>query len=132
MRTRIVYRCTSIILGLWALSLCGQSTSTREYIDAYKYAAMQEMKVYRIPASITLAQGILESSSGNSPLAKDCNNHFGFKCRKNWTGSSCLADDDAPNECFRGYISAMESYRDHSLFLQDNIRYKRLFEFPVT
>lgn len=132
MNARNVYAFVLIFFCLGGQSLRGQSMSTREYIDAYKYAAMQEMKVYRIPASITLAQGILESSSGNSPLAKDCNNHFGIKCRKNWTGSSCLADDDAPNECFRGYISAMESYRDHSLFLQQNVRYKRLFELQVT
>lgn len=109
-----------------------QTLSTTQYIDAYKYAAMQEMKIYKIPASITLGQGILESASGNSKLAKDCNNHFGIKCRKNWTGSHCLADDDAPNECFRGYANAMEGYRDHSLFLKDNPRYATLFTYQQT
>jgi LysM repeat protein len=106
--------------------------STQEYIDAYKYAAMQEMKIYNIPASITLGQGILESGSGNSKLSRDCNNHFGIKCRKEWTGAFCLADDDAPNECFRGYASAMESYRDHSLFLKGSSRYAALFTLAVT
>lgn len=109
-----------------------QVMSTQEYIDAYKYAAMQEMKVYNIPASITLGQGILESSSGNSKLARDCNNHFGIKCRKEWTGAYCLADDDAPNECFRGYSSAMESYRDHSMFLKNSSRYGNLFALQVS
>lgn len=106
--------------------------STQEYINAYKYAAMQEMKVYKIPASITLGQGILESASGNSKLARECNNHFGIKCRKNWTGSFCLADDDAPNECFRGYPSVIESYRDHSMFLVGSTRYASLFNLSVT
>lgn len=113
-------------------SAIAQNMSTKEYIEQFKFAAMQEMKVYKIPASITLGQGILESASGNSKLAKDCNNHFGIKCRKNWTGSHCLADDDAPNECFRGYTSAMESYRDHSLFLKENSRYATLFTYAVT
>ncbi|MCC7297627.1 MAG: LysM peptidoglycan-binding domain-containing protein [Bacteroidia bacterium] len=109
-----------------------QVMSTQEYIDAYKYAAMQEMKVYNIPASITLSQGILESASGNSKLATQCNNHFGIKCRKEWTGQYCLADDDAPNECFRGYPSAMDSYRDHSLFLKNGSRYNGLFALQIT
>lgn len=114
------------------LNLNAQVMNTRDYIDAFKFAAMQEMKVYNIPASITLGQGILESACGNSKLAKECNNHFGIKCRKNWTGTFCLADDDAPNECFRGYTSAMESYRDHSLFLKQNSRYANLFTYAVT
>lgn len=113
-------------------SVSAQKMSTNQYIEEFKYAAMQEMKIYGIPASVTLAQGILESASGNSKLAKDCNNHFGIKCRKNWTGSFCLADDDAPDECFRGYASAMESYRDHSLFLKGASRYDFLFGLPAT
>ncbi len=112
--------------------LHAQVMSTQEYINAYKYAAMQEMKVYKIPASITLGQGILESASGNSKLSRECNNHFGIKCRKNWTGTFCLADDDAPNECFRGYPSVIESYRDHSMFLAGSSRYATLFTLPVT
>jgi LysM repeat protein len=118
------------------LLMCGfanaQKMSTHQYITDFKYAAMQEMKVYGIPASVTLAQGILESASGNSELASECNNHFGIKCRKNWTGNFCLADDDAPDECFRGYSNAMESYRDHSLFLKGSSRYDFLFGLPAT
>ena len=106
--------------------------TTKAYIDSFKVAAMIEMKAYGIPASITLGQGILESASGNSKLARECNNHFGVKCRSTWTGRFCLADDDAKDECFRGYLSPQESYRDHSLFLYGSKRYARLFELPST
>ena len=106
--------------------------TTRAYIDSFKVAAMVEMKAYGIPASITLGQGILESASGNSKLAKECNNHFGIKCRSTWTGRFCLADDDAKDECFRGYLTANESYRDHSLFLYESKRYMDLFELAST
>jgi len=106
--------------------------TTRSYIDSFKLAAMVEMKAYGIPASITLGQGILESASGNSKLAKECNNHFGIKCRSTWTGRFCLADDDAKDECFRGYLTANESYRDHSLFLYESKRYAKLFELAST
>ena len=105
-----------------------RSLSTKAYIDSFKDIAMQEMRTNGVPASITLGQGILESASGNSRLSKECNNHFGIKCRKNWTGKYCLADDDAKDECFRGYESAYESYRDHSLFLKNSRRYDFLFE----
>jgi flagellum-specific peptidoglycan hydrolase FlgJ len=125
--------CRFILLAFAACgTLAAQKMSTQQYIEEFKYAAMQEMKIYGIPASVTLAQGILESASGNSKLAKDCNNHFGIKCRKNWTGNFCLADDDAADECFRGYPNAMESYRDHSLFLKGASRYDFLFSLPVT
>ena len=105
-----------------------RSISTRAYIDSFKDIAMQEMRTNGVPASITLGQGILESASGNSRLSKECNNHFGIKCRKNWTGKYCLADDDAKDECFRGYDNPYESYRDHSLFLKNSRRYDFLFE----
>lgn len=105
-----------------------RAISTRAYIDSFKDIAMQEMRTNGVPASITLGQGILESASGNSRLSKECNNHFGIKCRKNWTGKYCLADDDAKDECFRGYENAYESYRDHSLFLKNSRRYDFLFE----
>lgn len=106
--------------------------STREYIDSFKVVAMQEMRMHGVPASITLGQGVLESASGNSKLAKNCNNHFGIKCRSTWTGAFCLADDDAKDECFRGYPSVYESYRDHSLFLKNSKRYFPLFELSAT
>lgn len=110
----------------------GQSSVSKAYIEKYSDIAMDEMRLNQVPASITLAQGILESSNGRSKLSTDCNNHFGIKCKKNWTGSFCNADDDAPNECFRGYPSAAESYKDHSLFLKNNKRYAGLFTHTIT
>ena len=124
---------TFILFGLLnLLELKGQLMSTREYIDSFKVVAMQEMRMHGVPASITLGQGVLESASGNSKLAKNCNNHFGIKCRSTWTGAFCLADDDAKDECFRGYPSVYESYRDHSLFLKNSKRYFPLFELSAT
>lgn len=124
---------TFILFGLLnLLELKGQLMSTREYIDSFKVVAMQEMRMHGVPASITLGQGVLESASGNSKLAKNCNNHFGIKCRSTWTGAFCLADDDAKDECFRGYPSVYESYRDHSLFLKNSKRYFSLFELSAT
>ena len=102
--------------------------TTVEYIDKYKVAAMEEMKVFKIPASITLAQGILESSSGNSLLTKRSNNHFGIKCHKGWKGGKTYHDDDEKGECFRVYKDPTKSYRDHSLFLAGRQRYSKLFK----
>ena len=86
------------------------------------------MKEYGIPASITLAQGILESGDGNSELATKANNHFGIKCHSDWTGESMKYDDDRRNECFRVYSDARESFKDHSLFLSERSRYATLFD----
>lgn len=122
----------SVFLLIGNVKSQSNSLTTQKYIDSFKDAAMQEMRVYGIPASITLGQGILESASGNSRLCKECNNHFGIKCRKNWDGKFCLADDDAKDECFRGYETANESYRDHSLFLKNSKRYEFLFDLPPT
>ena len=105
--------------------------SAEEYIALYKDIAMDKMKDYKIPASITLAQGILESGSGNSSLARNANNHFGIKCHKGWTGESVTMDDDEKNECFRKYPSAEESYRDHSIFLTTRPRYNSLFTLDI-
>lgn len=124
-----------LFLLLGCLSLQAQtrkSMNTKEYVDSFKRYAMLEMSLNGVPASITLAQGILESASGNSKLCLECNNHFGIKCRKNWNGNFCLADDDAKDECFRGYESPIESYRDHSLFLKGSQRYASLFELDPT
>ena len=101
--------------------------TTLSYIQAYKAVAVEEMNTYGIPASITLAQGIIESGSGNSSLAKYANNHFGIKCTSAWRGKAYYKDDDAHNDCFRVYKDARESYKDHSEFLKRK-RYSALFE----
>ena len=106
--------------------------SPSEYIQAYKYEAINEMLEYGIPASITIAQGMLESDCGNSPLAINAKNHFGIKCHIEWTGLTYYQDDDKKDECFRVYSDAKESYRDHSVFLKDRLRYAALFQLPVS
>lgn len=102
------------------------------YIDEYKNLAISEMHATGIPASITLAQGILESGAGKSTLARSSNNHFGIKCKSHWTGRKVYHTDDAPNECFRSYSSAYDSYKDHSDFLSNNARYRSLFNLSHT
>ncbi len=97
------------------------------YVDLFAADAMKEMQLYKIPASITLAQGILESGSGKGRLAVEANNHFGVKCHTGWNGGKIYHDDDASQECFRKYRDASYSYRDHSLFLTERSRYKSLF-----
>lgn len=109
------------------LAQSGKENTREEYISQYKDLAMQEMKRTGIPASITLAQGILESGNGNSRLATKANNHFGIKCH-NWTGPSVRHDDDSKNECFRKYKTPEKSYLDHSDFLTGKSRYALLFE----
>jgi len=103
------------------------SQDVRNYIQQYKNLAISEMHRYRIPASITLAQGILESGSGASKLAMNANNHFGIKCHVYWDGPSVYHDDDEKQECFRKYNSVDESFRDHSIFLSERNRYSFLF-----
>ena len=98
------------------------------YIKKFAPAAVKNMRFYKIPASITLAQGVLESGYGEGTLAKKANNHFGIKCHKGWKGRSIRHDDDEENECFRSYKNPLKSYRDHSLFLVDRDRYNGLFE----
>ena len=90
------------------------------------------MKLYNIPASITLSQGILESSNGESMLATKANNHFGIKCHSSWEGDRVFHDDDDKGECFRKYSNVEDSYRDHSLFLANSSRYSFLFDIPLT
>lgn len=102
------------------------------YIAKYSDMAVDQMKSYGIPASITLAQGLLESDAGRSSLATKCNNHFGIKCHSDWTGRKMYHDDDARQECFRCYKDAAESYRDHSLFLVNGSRYRSLFKLAST
>ena len=106
--------------------------TTREYINKYKDIAIKDMKAYKIPASITLAQGILESGSGNSKLARKANNHFGIKCHNGWRGKRIFVADDIRHDCFRKYKSPEASYRDHSKFLTQGQRYAFLFRYPIT
>lgn len=113
---------------LAALHGSAQTISAQEYINTYKDIAISEMKRTGIPASITLAQGLLETESGNSELVKKSNNHFGIKCKSNWSGESVSHDDDAPGECFRKYNNATDSYYDHSNFLRGSSRYAFLFQ----
>lgn len=112
-----------------------QSRTTRqtreEYIERYKAIAIDQMERYGIPASITMAQGILESDSGNSTLSRSSNNHFGIKCKKNWTGEKVYHDDDEKGECFRAYSSVEESYDDHATFLDQQPRYDSLFRYAA-
>lgn len=103
-----------------------------EYIEQYSEIAVEQMKEHKIPASITLAQGLLESGAGQSKLTKQSNNHFGIKCGSSWRGKSVRHTDDAPNECFRSYRHARESYEDHSKFLTSGARYAFLFRLDVT
>jgi hypothetical protein len=102
------------------------------YIARYSDMAVDQMKQYGIPASITLAQGLLESDAGRSTLASKCNNHFGIKCHNDWKGRKMYHDDDERQECFRCYGSPEDSYRDHSLFLVNGARYKDLFKLGAT
>jgi len=106
--------------------------TVRQYIGKYKDIAILEMMVYRIPASITLAQGILESNAGTSPLATKANNHFGIKCHKEWQGKTFTKDDETKHECFRKYENPIESFRDHSFFLTQRDRYKPLFNLDIS
>jgi LysM repeat protein len=103
----------------------------QQYINQYKDIAIEEMQRWKIPASITLAQGLFESGAGQSELARKGNNHFGIKCN-GWTGRKVYHDDDERNECFRAYDSAYESYEDHSRFLASSQRYRSLFDLKVT
>jgi hypothetical protein len=124
------------LLCQFATSIVAQRSDYQKKVDSYikKYqqVAINEMALFKIPASITLAQGIIESTAGTSKLAQNANNHFGIKCHKEWMGKTFFQDDDAENECFRKYVDAIESYRDHSHFLTSRDRYKGLFELNLT
>jgi LysM repeat protein len=125
----------SVIIGILLFTVSAgiaQATLTPEqYVNMYKDIAIREMKRMGVPAAITLAQGILETESGNSALVKKSNNHFGIKCKNNWTAESVTHDDDAAGECFRSYKTAEDSYRDHSNFLRGGERYAFLFKYDV-
>jgi len=121
-----------LIVFLFSSFLAVAQNKTESYIVKYSQFAVDEMNMYNIPASITLAQGILESGNGESRLAVNGKNHFGIKCHSNWNGKTIIEDDDEKGECFRKYIRVSDSYRDHSLFLNERGRYAFLFEYNKT
>src|SRR6056297_1707454 len=114
------------------VSVRPQTKDGNSYIEAYKDLAVREMKRSGVPASITLAQGMLESDYGRSTLAVNANNHFGIKCHNDWTGKRIYHDDDRRNECFRSYRYVYESFKDHSDFLTGVSRYDFLFDYEIT
>lgn len=120
-----------VIVSLSAISQMKVNQKYQVYIEEYKNLAIYEMLRYNIPASITLAQGLLESGAGQSELCRKGNNHFGIKCH-GWTGRTVYHDDDESQECFRAYKDAIESYEDHSKFLNNSQRYSRLFKLSRT
>ena len=119
------------LLALPFFSEAQYAVKVNAYIDKYKEAAVSEMKRSGVPASITLAQGILESVAGTSALATQANNHFGIKCHEDWKGATFHWNDDAANECFRKYNSVADSYKDHSDFLKYKPRYASLFQLDI-
>lgn len=127
MRLRLFILCFLLAV----LHISAQTSAFNAYIDKYKGEAIHQMKRYGIPASITLAQGLLESNAGRSVLAVKGNNHFGIKVSGSWGGRYMLCDDDRPNEKFRVYKSAKDSYEDHSKFLYENPRYSKLFQLSI-
>ncbi len=134
-KTGILY----LVIGLLTIAINqvpaqaeGKRMTADEYIRQFRDAAVADMKKTGVPASITLAQGMYESDYGNSPLAKEANNHFGIKCHKEWSGPTYHQDDDARDECFRKYAEVKESYDDHSYFLRSRVRYSFLFNLEIT
>ena len=127
-----VWITTVLLISAFASRAEIQNHTTEDYVDLWKETAIEQMYQFKIPASITLAQGILESGNGNSKLARQANNHFGIKCHENWEGGTFYQDDDKENECFRSYPDAGESYVDHSLFLANRSRYSSLFSLAMT
>jgi LysM repeat protein len=129
MRFLTFFFCFTQFTFLFGNQSVSKLTST-DYITNWSAVAVNQMTLYRIPASITLAQGLLESGNGNSKLAVEANNHFGIKCH-DWTGETIFIDDDAEQECFRKYETAEASFVDHSLFLTTKKRYEALFQLPI-
>ena len=125
---------SSLFLLIACLTLQAQTRNKQyeSYIKQYRDLAVEEMKKYHIPASITLAQGLLESGAGQSTLARKSNNHFGIKCGSDWRGKTVRHDDDARGECFRAYKHPKQSYEDHSKFLANRPRYAFLFKLKIT
>jgi LysM repeat protein len=121
----------TIFFSVFLSANAQKKMSRSEYIALYKDDAVRDMQKTGVPASITMAQALLESDDGNSTLATEANNHFGIKC-SNWTGNTFIKDDDTKDECFRKYNSVLESYDDHSNFLKTRPRYAALFQLSLT
>ena len=121
-----------LLAPLWLVAQPQKRMSQGEYIQKYRDDAIRDMQKMGVPASITLAQGILESDAGNSELAREAKNHFGIKCHKGWTGPYYIKDDDEKDECFRKYKTVLESFDDHGRFLRERPRYSFLFELEIT
>lgn len=131
---RLIY----LVINIFVVAFCYNNAAAQQlsakylnYIEKYKDIAVKHQQAYGIPASITLAQGLLESQAGDSPLASSGNNHFGIKCHKDWTGDTLRHDDDALQECFRKYQRAEDSFEDHARFLKRK-RYQPLFALSTT
>lgn len=132
-------RLDRIVIVVFVFSLCANlsllaqrpNSAYQDYINRYKDLAIEQMLKWKVPASITLAQGLLESGAGKSELAQKGNNHFGIKCH-GWTGAKTYHDDDLSQECFRAYNNVRDSYEDHSQFLARQTRYSRLFTLSPT
>lgn len=127
---RCVLTISMAFLGVAQVSAQALNQAYLDYIARYRDLAIQQQREHRIPASITMAQGILESAAGKSELAVKANNHFGVKCTSDWPGRTFTHDDETANECFRRYASVEDSYEDHSLFLKRK-RYESLFSLPI-
>jgi len=132
MRYSVWRFCTFLFFSLVCTSLLAEThrkvPSYEKYVSKYKDIAVKHQKKYGIPASITLAQGLLESGAGQSALAKKSNNHFGIKCHSDWKGQRAYHDDDLRGECFRKYKKVENSFEDHAKFLVERQRYKPLFD----
>lgn len=132
MRKKLIAALFATLLGTLTVGAQGQQSQRYlQYIEQYKDVAIEQMLRWKIPASITLAQGLLESGAGQSDLAVAGNNHFGIKCH-GWEGRTVHRDDDARQECFRAYNTAYESFEDHSRFLASGQRYRGLFKLKTT
>jgi len=128
---RLIVVCTLFICAIATLYSQTTNQKYQTYIEQYRDIAIEQMQKWKVPASITLAQGLLESAAGQSSLATQGNNHFGIKCH-GWSGATIYRDDDRRNECFRAYKSAYDSFEDHSRFLATGQRYKSLFSLRLT
>jgi hypothetical protein len=131
MRLRFTFSSLFLLIHFFLNAQQLTNTDYGAYIKKYKSIAIREMQLYKIPASITLAQGMIESGCGKSVLALDTKNHFGIKCQSDWPGETYFYDDDKEKECFRKYNDVDESFRDHSIFLTTRKRYAALFALPL-